>query len=312
MHLTRRVSSFLFSFVLVGLFAGQLSFAATHIVGPEDNSVFIDQCDPDTNFVNFGGILVASELNENARIVIHFDLTGWGADSISQAKLFLYHYRGGYYTGSRTINVYPLTSGFDESTATWNFPWTTAGGDYDSSLGTSANVPEELENWAEWDVTDLLRNRWSNAADYGFLLKDPVEDSPTDGPYVRFRSHRYLSEYPQELPYLEILTEPTDVECLDDENTYKVFSLGQNFPNPFNSTTLFQFELDRSAWVNLTIYSIRGQRVKTVLNTRRQAGAHVIEWDATDQYGEPVSSGIYLYRLQTEDFSQTKRLLYLK
>ncbi len=312
MHLTRRVSLFLLVFVLVGLFASGLSFAATHIVGPEDNSVYIDQRDPDENKSYKSGILTASAINENARIVIHFDLSGWGPDSISQAKLYLYHYRGGDYTGFRTINAYSLTAGFDEATATWNFPWTNAGGDYDASLGTSANVPEELENWVEWDVTDLLKERWSNVADYGFLLKDPVEDSPTDGPYVRFRSHRYLSEFPQELPYLEILTEPTDVEFTDDENTFRVFSLGQNFPNPFNSKTLIEFKLSRPASVNLTIYNVQGQKVKTILDARRRAGTHVIEWDATDQYGKPVASGMYLYRLQARDFSQTKPLLYLK
>jgi hypothetical protein len=71
--------------ILVGLFIGQPALSATHIISPEDNSVYIDQRDPDVNFVNYGGILVASELNENTRIVIHFDLTGWGSDSISQA-----------------------------------------------------------------------------------------------------------------------------------------------------------------------------------------------------------------------------------
>ena len=308
----RGVNAALFSFVLVGLFAGQFSLAATHIVGPEDHSVYIDQRDPDLNKSDKSGILTASAINENARIVIHFDLSGWGLDSISQAKLYLYHYRGGNYTPSRTIDVYSLTSGFDETTATWNFPWAAAGGDYDSSLSTSTDVPEDWENWVEWDVTDLLKERWSNVADFGFLLKDPVEDSPTDGPYVRFRSHRYLSEYPQEFPYLEILTEPTDVEFTDGENTFRVFSLGQNFPNPFNSKTLVEFELSKSAWIDLTVYNIQGQRVKTILNARRQAGTHVLEWDATDQYGKPIASGIYLYRLQAEDFSQTKRLLYLK
>jgi hypothetical protein len=307
MHPKLKVSILSFLFVLVGFLGGQLSQAATHIVTPEDRSVYIDQRDPDLNFVNFGGILVASELNENTRIVIHFDLTGWDSDSISQAKLHLYHYSGGRYTGSRTINVYPLTSGFDESTATWNYPWITPGGDYDNSISASADVPEELNNWVAWDVTDILKNRWSNIANYGFLIKDPVEDTPSDGPYVRFHSHRKDS-----LPYLEIFTEPTDVEYTGDENTDKVFSLGQNFPNPFNSKTLFQFELSRSSQVNLTIYNIRGERVKTLVNATKQAGTYMMEWDATNQSGMPVSSGIYLYQLRTKSFSQTKRLLYLK
>ena len=307
MHPKRKFSLSFLLLILIGLFTGEPTLPATHIISPEDNSAYIDQRDPDSNFVSKTGILVVSELNENARIVIHFDLSEWAPDSISQAKLHLYHYSGGYYTGSRTINVYPLTSGFDESTATWNYPWTTPGGDYDNSITASADVPEAWDNWVAWDVTDMLKNRWSNAVDYGFLLKDPVEDSPGSGPYVRFHSHRKDS-----LPYLEILTEPTDVEYIDDENTGKVFSLWQNFPNPFNSKTLFQFELSTSSQVDLTIYNIRGEKVKTLLDARKQAGTYMVEWDATNQSGMPVSSGIYLYQLRTEDFSESRRLLYLK
>jgi hypothetical protein len=294
---------------VVSLFIAVPALATTHIISPEDNSVYIDQRDPDENKSSKAGLLTASAVNENARIVIHFDLTGWGTDSISQAKLFLYHYRGGDYTGSRTINVYPLTSGFDESTATWNFPWITSGGDYDTSISASADIPEEWENWVEWDATDILIGHWNDVVDFGFLIRDPVEDTDAeDEPYVRFHSHRKDSF----LPYLEILTAPTDVEYVDDENTYKAFSLGQNFPNPFNNKMLVEFELSKSAGVNLTIYNIQGRKVKTLLDAKKQAGTHVLEWDATDEHGKPVSSGVYLYRLQTEDFSQTKRLLYLK
>jgi hypothetical protein len=238
MHPQPKFSLFIFLLMLVSLFTGVPALATTHIISPEDHSVYIDQRDPDINKSDKSGILTASEINENARIVIHFDLSGWGADSIFQAKLYLYHYRGGYYTDSRAINVYPLTSAFDEFTATWNFPWAIPGGDYDTSVSASADVPEEWENWVAWDVTELLMNRWNNIANCGFLLKDPVEDTPFDGPYVRFRSHRHLGEFPEEVPYLEISTEPTGVGDINAEAMPHSFWLGQNFPNPFNSSTL--------------------------------------------------------------------------
>jgi hypothetical protein len=308
MHLQREFSLSILLLILVGLFTGKPALTATHIISPEDNSVYIDQRDPDTNFVSFTGILVASEANENARTVIHFDLDGWSPDSISQAKLYLYHYRGGNYTVSRTINVYPLTSAFNEFTATWNYPWMAPGGDYDNSITASADVPEAWENWVAWDVTDILKNRWSKVVDYGFLLKDPVEDTPSsDGPYIRFHSHRKDS-----LPYLEIITSSTSVEDIGEGNTHESFSLGQNFPNPFNSKTLFQFELSVSDRVNLSIYNIQGEKVKTLLDARKRAGTYEVEWDATNQSGMLVSSGIYLYQLRTKNFCETKRLLYLK
>jgi hypothetical protein len=202
----------------MGIFFSQLATAAVLVYTPEDHSVYIDQRDPDENKSYKSGILTASAISENARIVIHFDFGGWTPDppTIVQAKLHLYHYRGGNYTGYRTLNCYPLTTGFDETTATWNSPWTLPGGDFDPSYFSSADVPEAWENWVEWDVTDILKNRWSNVTDFGFMIKDPEEDTPVDGPYVRFRSHRYAGEYPQEIPYLEITTTAQAIPTLTE------------------------------------------------------------------------------------------------
>lgn len=205
MPLTRRIGFVLLLSILTVLFSTRVSSTATYVLRPEASSVYLDQRDPDINFVDKRGILVASESGENARSVIRFDLGGWtpNVDSISHAALYLFHYRGGSYEGFRTVEVYTLTTAFEESTATWNFPWTTPGGDYDISLSASAQVPEAWENWVMWDVLDILRNRWDNVAQYGFLLRDSIEDAaPPDGPYVRFRSHRYQDEAPQEIPYL--------------------------------------------------------------------------------------------------------------
>jgi hypothetical protein len=307
MHLASKVAfRFLLAICAVsGLSA--LAPAATYLVGPEDNSVYIDQRDADINKSDKSGLLTASALNENARVVIHFDLTGWSSDSISQAKLHLYHYRGGSYSGSRAVNVYALTAAFDEATATWNTPWITPGGDYDNGIGASADVPEAWENWVEWDVTDIVKGRWNDVAECGFLIRDPLEDDTGDGPYVRFYSHRGDS-----LPYLELVTGQTRVEEAGEEEIGGGFFLGQNFPNPFNDRTILQFELSKPARVNLAIYNLRGQKVKTLLDAGRQQGRYTLEWDGTNQAGESVSSGLYLYRMRTAEFSDTKRLLYLK
>jgi hypothetical protein len=206
-HRTSRVYLYLMVLSFVLFAPVQSALAVTYIMGPELQSVYLDQRDPDDNFIDKRGLLVASEQNENTRAVIRFDLGDWlpNSDSITYGGLHLYHYRGGNYAVSRTVDLYSLTSAFDESTATWNSPWTAPGGDYDVAVMASADVPEAWENWVEWDVTEILRNRWSNVAGYGFFLKDPVEDSPPpDGPYVRFRSRRYLDEAPGELPYLTV------------------------------------------------------------------------------------------------------------
>lgn len=96
------------------------------------------------------------------------------------------------------------------------------------------------------------------------------------------------------------------------ENKPKVFSLAQNYPNPFNAATNFRFTLPRASQVEINIFNIRGQRVKTIVDNPMEAGVYVVDWDGTDQNGDPVSSGIYFYRMNAGDFSDMKKMVLLK
>jgi len=90
------------------------------------------------------------------------------------------------------------------------------------------------------------------------------------------------------------------------------FTLAQNYPNPFNPTTNIQFDLPRQAEVTLEIYDITGQKVKTLVDKSHTAGQYTYTWNATDEMGQQVSSGIYIYRLEAGDAIQSKRMTYLK
>ncbi|MBD3258615.1 T9SS type A sorting domain-containing protein [candidate division GN15 bacterium] len=90
------------------------------------------------------------------------------------------------------------------------------------------------------------------------------------------------------------------------------FELSQNYPNPFNPTTTIDFALSTSARVKLDIFNILGRHVKTLVDGHESAGEHRIEWDATDDRGRRVATGIYLYRLQVDDAAKTRKMLFLK
>jgi hypothetical protein len=96
------------------------------------------------------------------------------------------------------------------------------------------------------------------------------------------------------------------------------FMLAQNYPNPFNPITTIEFSLgyfeDGSAvkHVNLEIYNVLGQLVKSLVDADRSPGSYREEWDATNLGGQRVSSGVYLYRLQVGNENQTKKMLLLK
>ena len=91
-----------------------------------------------------------------------------------------------------------------------------------------------------------------------------------------------------------------------------IFELWQNYPNPFNALTVIAYQLPGPADVELTIYNIMGQKVKTLVREGQEPGIHSVEWDGADTNGRAVGSGVYLYRLRAGDFLRTRRLVLIK
>jgi subtilisin family serine protease len=143
-----------------------------------------------------------------------------------------------------------------------------------------------------------------------------------------------------------IASAKTKYECLcagvdegnDNTNLPEEFSLGQNFPNPFNPATIIVFDLKpenkgsilsfpskkngsffiphieqiSNIYVTLRIYNIRGQLVKTLIEDQLPPGRYEVIWDGTDDNGEKVASGLYLYRLVTPQSQTTRKMILLK
>ena len=91
-----------------------------------------------------------------------------------------------------------------------------------------------------------------------------------------------------------------------------VFALLQNYPNPFNPVTTLRYDLPEQATVNIIIYDMLGRQVKLLINQTQDAGFKSVIWDATNDYGKPVSAGVYLYQIQAGEFVQTRKMVLLK
>ena len=96
-----------------------------------------------------------------------------------------------------------------------------------------------------------------------------------------------------------------------------IFSLENNYPNPFNPETTIEFYLDEPCNVRLQIFDMTGHLVKTLANDNRAAGSYTVRWNAQDEYGTRVASGIYFYRITAiaatgETQAMTKRMTLLK
>lgn len=90
------------------------------------------------------------------------------------------------------------------------------------------------------------------------------------------------------------------------------YALQQNFPNPFNPSTTIEFQLPAEGFVELKVYDIAGREVATLVSDMKNAGTHRIQWNAVDDRGMKVSSGVYFYRISAGQFNQIKKMILLK
>jgi len=89
-------------------------------------------------------------------------------------------------------------------------------------------------------------------------------------------------------------------------------TLSQNYPNPFNPTTTLKYDLPEDAMVNITIYDMMGRQVRTLVSGQASAGYHSVMWNGTNNKGQSVSAGLYLYTIQSADFRHVRKMVLLK
>jgi flagellar hook assembly protein FlgD len=102
-----------------------------------------------------------------------------------------------------------------------------------------------------------------------------------------------------------------------DETTERIplaFGLEQNFPNPFNPQTRITFQVDESTagQIEVSVYSLRGTRVRTLLSRHLDPGKYTVVWDGRNGRGEQLPSGVYFYRLTADGNSVTRKMVLAK
>jgi len=118
--------------------------------------------------------------------------------------------------------------------------------------------------------------------------------------------------------YVEGESEPSNTITInplsdDDESTIPTTTnLIGNYPNPFNPETQIVFSLSKESHVEVTIYNLKGQKIKSLINAVKTRGNHRLLWNGTDDNGYPVSSGVYLYRLKTDDYISLRKMILIK
>jgi len=109
---------------------------------------------------------------------------------------------------------------------------------------------------------------------------------------------------------ISILVENTEMSI--NEHVPLYFKVYNAYPNPFNPITSIGYDLPEDGFINITIYSMMGNIVKTLVNGPQTAGNKTVQWNATNDRNEPISAGLYLYTIQAGEFRQTKKMILLK
>ncbi|UCH09787.1 MAG: T9SS type A sorting domain-containing protein [Fidelibacterota bacterium] len=103
-----------------------------------------------------------------------------------------------------------------------------------------------------------------------------------------------------------------DVAIADESALPREFAIHPAYPNPFNPVTTLRYDLPQRAEVDLTIYDILGRQVMTLVQSEQAPGYKTVTWDGTDDRGQPVSSGVYLYRIMAGEFTQSSKMVLLR
>jgi hypothetical protein len=180
---------------------------------------------------------------------------------------------------------------FGSSLAEWNDIYGNGSGHPGRDLrnGTT-DIEAHWVHWGTMDHAQILTQIWD------------VHDDRTLG-YV------YI------LPFINS-THDGQITAVDDPESERsipaAFSLPQNVPNPFNPATVIRYEIAQPGQTRLRVYDLSGSLVKTIINDFYDVGRYETVWRGDDESGRQVSSGVYFYRLDSNDFVETKRMTLLR
>jgi len=220
--------------------------------------------------------------------------------------------------------------------APYAFDWVSTALDTIDITQDPANLAEVYKlEWTESIDVD------GDTIDYLLYVKigvlEPEEIYDTTSTSVPITYQEFLENVFEPFPMLPRVTVQFSMEATDGIDTVKItgdnrvlfvnryeylstisegipteFALHENYPNPFNPTTTLRFDLPELSDMTLIVYNMLGQKVRTFNIQSTPAGYHSVTWDATNDLGQQVGAGVYLYQLQAKDFVKTRKMVLLK
>jgi hypothetical protein len=139
-----------------------------------------------------------------------------------------------------------------------------------------------------------------------------IEDIDGDGNIDVFFEESYSGSLEYYTIYYLYSTDTPTTSSSMNQPLSNNFLIKQNYPNPFNPITTIEYEVPFSSAVYITIYDIKGSIIKNVNEYHSSSGVYKYKWSGTNNFGERVSSGTYVYQIRVGDFIQAKKMIFLK
>ncbi len=183
-------------------------------------------------------------------------------------------------------------------------------------VGRFCFVPGDTLNWPENSdqniSTDICDACWMSAPAWSYYDTMPYSDSLLSPGPCDMYDHCHHSTPENILCGVGYMDETDTTSVSINQNHLFKDYLMTNYPNPFNPMTILRYELPKDSFVRITIYNMMGKIIKYLVNNRQTAGYRSVQWNATNNEGHLVPAGVYLYRIETNDFRQTKKMVLLK
>ena len=170
-----------------------------------------------------------------------------------------------------------------------------------------------LRNWEGLTALKVYRNAALIATITDFVVNTQATYTDNDlpnGDYSYYTTNVYYGQYesgPSNTVSVNITANGEEVII-----PAEVTALTGNYPNPFNPNTTIAFSVKNPALVNVSIYNLKGELVRTLVNATKANGFYQSVWDGKDNSGRAVTSGVYLYRMQADNYISTKRMMLMK
>ncbi|KAA3602794.1 MAG: T9SS C-terminal target domain-containing protein [Calditrichaeota bacterium] len=198
-----------------------------------------------------------------------------------------------YWADNAGVYTYDVKSPFTNANKEWKFEvysWNNASTDFTLTFPNVMDLPEGVTISMTDEETGTIISDISTQPSYTYTT------TPNGG--------------------AEIRTFTFSVDIVDDVeegvNGFITYRLAQNYPNPFNPTTNIAYSIKKASDVKLTIYNLLGEEIKTLVQEFKQAGNYSIEWNGTNNNDKKVSSGVYFYKIESAEFTKTRKMILLK